>query len=168
MKSGMSNYARWGRLAVTAVAVGMTAVAVAAESLTGRVVGVHDGDTLTLRIEGQPQIKVRLAGIDAPELKQPYGQVAKQALSALVFDQIVRVEGGQRDFYGRTLGTVYRDEVNVNAVLVAQGAAWVYRAYPHDQTLVPLEAEAQAERRGLWRLEIQHCPPWQYRRKRCP
>ena len=60
-------------------------IPVSAETLTGRVVGVHDGDTLTLLVEGNRQIKVRLAGIDAPELSQPYGQKAKQALSNLAF-----------------------------------------------------------------------------------
>lgn len=161
----MSN--RTGRgLLVACVAV-WTVSAVAAPLITGRVVGVHDGDTLMLRIDGDPQVKVRLAGIDAPELKQPYGQSAKQALSALVFDAVVQVDGGQRDFYGRTLGTVYLGEINVNAALVEQGAAWVYRDYPHDPALVPLEAEAQAAQRGLWLLDGPHCPPWQYRKRKC-
>ncbi len=73
---------------------------------------------------------MRLAGIDAPELKQPYGQQAKQALSALAFGQEVKVDGSGPDKYGRTLGTVWVGTVNVNAEWVKQGAAWVYRAYP--------------------------------------
>ena len=73
-----------------------------AESLTGPVVGVHDGDTLTLRVERQP-VKARRAGIDALELAQPYGQKAKQALSALAFGKEARVESAGPDKYGRTL-----------------------------------------------------------------
>ncbi len=161
----MSN--RTGRCLLAAITAVWMVGAVAAPPITGRVVGVHDGDTLTLRREGQPQIKVRLAGIDAPELKQPYGQSAKQALSALVFDQVVRVEGGKRDLYGRTLGTVYLDDFNINAALVEEGAAWVYRTYPHDKALLPLEAAAQAERRGLWMLPEQQCPPWRFRKRAC-
>ena len=103
---------------------------VSAETLTGKVIGVHDGDTLTLLVAGNQQVKVRLAGIDAPELKQPYGQQAKQALSALAFGQEVKVDGSGPDKYGRTLGTVWVGTVNVNAEWVKQGAAWVYRAYP--------------------------------------
>ena len=77
-----------------------------AETLTGQVLGIHDGDTLTLLVSGNQQVKVRLAGIDAPELKQPYGQQAKQALSALAFSKKALVDSPAPDKYGRTLGTV--------------------------------------------------------------
>ena len=138
----------------------------AADTLTGRVVGLHDGDTLTLLVAGNQQVKVRLAGMDAPELKQPYGQQAKQALSALTFGQEVKVDGSGPDKYGRTLGTVWVGTVNVNAELVKQGAAWVYRAYPFPPELAGLEAQAQAARRGLWALPVdQRCPPWDWRHK---
>jgi hypothetical protein len=87
----------WLLLAV----IGMPAMA---ETLTGRVVGVQDGDTLTLLVGRQP-VKVRLAGIDAPELAQPYGQKAKQALSDRAYGKEARVESAGPDRYGRTLGT---------------------------------------------------------------
>ena len=139
---------------------------VSAETLTGQVVGVHDGDTLTLRVAGNQSAKVRLAGIDAPELKQPYGQQAKQALSALAFGKAARVESPGPDKYGRTLGTVFVGAVNVNAELVKRGAAWVYRAYPFPPELEVLEAQAQAAKRGLWALPVgQRCPPWDWRHK---
>ena len=109
---------------------------------------------------------MRLAGIDAPELKQPYGQQAKQALSALAFGKEARVESPGPDKYGRTLGTVWVGTVNVNAALVEQGAAWVYRQYPHPPELETLEAQAQAAKRGLWALQPdQRCPPWNWRHK---
>ena len=139
---------------------------VSAETLTGQVLGVNDGDTLTLLVAGNHQVKVRLVGIDAPELKQPYGQQAKQALSALTFGKSARVESPEPDKYGRTLGTVFVGAVNVNAELVKQGAAWVYRAYPFPPELEALEAQAQAAKWGLWALQPdQRCPPWDWRHK---
>ncbi|MDS4026100.1 MAG: thermonuclease family protein [Candidatus Contendobacter sp.] len=135
-----------------------------AETLAGRVVGVHDGDTLTLLVEGNRQIKVRLAGIDAPELSQPYGQKAKQALSALAFGQEARIDSAGPDKYGRTLGTVYVGSINVNAALISQGAAWVYRQYPHDAALEELESFARNSGAGLWALPAdQRVPPWEWR-----
>lgn len=140
---------------------------VSAETLAGRVVGVHDGDSLTLLV-GRQQVKVRLAGIDAPELAQPYGQKAKQALSDLAYGKAARIESAGPDKYGRTLGTVYVGAVNVNAALVEMGAAFIYRAHVHDRNLLPLEAQAQAQQRGLWALQSdQRCPPWDWRRKAC-
>ena len=82
----------------------ITGLPVSAETLTGQVVGVHDGDTLTLRVVGNQPVKVRLAGLDAPELDQTYGQKAKRALSALAFGKEARAESPEPDNYGRTLG----------------------------------------------------------------
>lgn len=111
---------RW--LWVLSLLLTATGLPVSAETLTGRVVGVHDGDTLTLLVSRQ-QFKVRLAGIDAPELAQPYGQKAKQALSDLAYLKEARINSAGLDRYGRTLGTVFVDDVNVNAALIEQGAA---------------------------------------------
>ena len=154
--------ARW--IWVLSLLLAVTGLPVLAETLTGQVVGVHDGDTLTLRVAGNRSAKVRLAGMDAPELKQPYGQQAKRALSALAFGKAARVESSETDQYGRTLGTVFVGAVNVHAELVKRGAAWVYRAYPFPPELEGLEAQAQAARRGLWALPVdQRCPPWDWR-----
>ncbi|MFZ1642126.1 MAG: thermonuclease family protein [Candidatus Contendobacter sp.] len=79
----------------------LVALTVQAETLTGRVVGVHDGDTLTLLVAGNRQVKVRLAGIDAPELAQPFGQKSKQSLSKLAFNQPATVAVSKIDDYGR-------------------------------------------------------------------
>lgn len=84
----------------------LVALTVQAETLTGRVVGVHDGDTLTLRVAGNRQVKVRLAGIDAPERVQPFGQKSKQSLSELAFDQPATVVVSKIDDYGRSIGVV--------------------------------------------------------------
>lgn len=86
-------------LLVLVLALVVAGLPVSAETLAGRVVGVHDGDALTLLVEGNRQVKVRLAGIDAPELSQPYGQKAKQTLSALAFGKEARVESAGPDKY---------------------------------------------------------------------
>jgi endonuclease YncB( thermonuclease family) len=94
-----------------------------AEELLGRVVGVHDGDTLTLLTPERRQVRVRLHGIDAPESRQPHGTRAQQELSALAFRQAVRVVVADTDRYGRTVGRVWAGAVDVNAELVRRGAA---------------------------------------------
>ena len=138
-----------------------------AQTLVGRVVGVHDGDTLTLLDAEQHQTKIRLAEIDTPESKQPYGSRAKQALSDLVFNKTVQVDVRDIDRYGRTVGRVSVGGTDVNAAMVASGAAWVYRQYSKDAQLLALEAEARAAQRGLWGLpETQRVPPWEWRREK--
>jgi endonuclease YncB( thermonuclease family) len=143
-----------------------------ATELTGKVVGISDGDTLTLLVpDGTSfkQVRVRLAEIDTPESRQPYGNRAKQALSDLAFNQQARVVVQDTDRYGRTVGRVYVGGVDVNAEMVKQGAAWVYRKYAQDQSLYRLEAEAKTAKRGLWGLpETERCPPWDWRKKACP
>jgi len=94
---------------------------------TGRVVGISDGDTLTLLTPEKQQIRVRLGEIDTPESRQPYGTRARQALSDLAFGKEARVVVQDTDRYGRTVGRVYVGDLDVNADMVKQGAAWVYR-----------------------------------------
>ena len=143
-----------------------------AAEYAGRVVAVQDGDSLTLLVPdgaSYQQVKVRLGEIDTPESRQPYGQRAKQALSDLAFGQQARVVVQDTDRYGRKVSRVYVGGVDVKAELVKRGAAWAYRQYLKDQSLLTLEAEAKAARRGLWGLpETERCPPWDWRKKACP
>lgn len=135
-----------------------------ATEYTGKVVGISDGDTLTLLTPDRQQIKVRLGEIDTPESRQPYGTRAKQALSDLAYGKEARVVVQDTDKYGRTVGRVYVGDVDVNAELVRQGAAWVYRQYAKDASLYRLEDEAKAAKRGLWSLpEAERMPPWEWR-----
>lgn len=144
----------------------MANTATAADLITGKVVAVHDGDTLTLLVAGNQQVKVRLGEIDTPELAQPFGTKAKQVLSDLVFGKEARVVVQDTDRYGRTVGRVYVGSTDVNAELVKTGAAWVYRQYLRDQSLLPLEAQAKAAKVGLWALQPdQRIPPWDWRRQ---
>src|SRR5436190_441682 len=98
------------------------------ETLGARIVGITDGDTLTVLVD-QQQIKVRLADIDAPESKQAFGARSKQALSDLCFQQEARLETQGRDRYGRTIATVYCAGRNANAEQVWRGMAWVFDRY---------------------------------------
>ena len=135
-------------------------------SLRGRVVGISDGDTLTLLTQNRQQVKIRLHGIDAPELGQAWGQRAKQALSLLTFRQIVSVQETDQDRYGRIVGIVYRNQLSINETLIASGHAWVYRKYNKNKRWNTLETEARKKRRGLWKLHPnQRIPPWDYRRR---
>lgn len=136
-----------------------------AADISCKVVGVSDGDTFTCLAAGNKQVKVRMAEIDTPESKQPYGTKSKQALSDLVFGKQVTLKVQDTDRYGRTVARAYVGSADVNAQLVSQGAAWVYRQYSKDKSLIPLEDQARAAKRGLWALpESERMPPWEWRK----
>lgn len=136
-----------------------------AQTLTGKVIGIADGDTFTLLTAQNEQKKVRLAEIDCPESGQPYGKKAKEILSQLIFSKAVRVVQTDLDHYGRIVARVYQGSTDINAEMTRQGAAWVYREYARDQTLYTLEKDAKAAKTGLWSLPVaQQVPPWQWRR----
>jgi len=133
--------------------------------LTGEAVKIVDGDTLHVLIEENKQVKVRLAEIDTPERKQPYYQKAKQALADRVFREILAVEIVDWDRYGRAVGKISLNGEHINAWMVAEGHAWVYRQYSDDPKMLELEAEAQANKLGLWSLpESEKIPPWEWRK----
>lgn len=131
--------------------------------LTGSVVGVADGDTLTILTGDRKEVRIRLAEIDAPEKGQPFGQRSKQSLSDLVFDKEVQVHVQTTDRYGRTVGRVFIGDLDVNLEQIKRGVAWVYRTYSRDSSLLSLEEDAKAAKRGLW-SEPNPTPPWDFRR----
>ena len=136
-----------------------------ASDLTGKVVGITDGDTFTLLTADKKQVKIRLAEIDAPESGQPYGNKSKQALSGLIFGKDVRVVVQTTDRYGRTVGRPYVGSLDISAEMIRMGAAWVYRDYLRDKGLLTLESDAKTNKRGVWGLsEAQNVPPWEWRR----
>ncbi len=128
----------------------------------GRVVGVGDGDTLTVRTDGGRRVRVRLAGIDAPEHDQPYGVAATRSLAGLALNRVVRVRVVAEDDYGRTVGAVRSGGRDLDAEQVRRGMAWVYRRYARSRRLYALEAEAKQARRGLW-ADSNPIPPWDWR-----
>ena len=131
---------------------------------TGKVVGVADGDTITV-LKEKEQAKVRLAKIDAPEKAQPFGSRSKQSLFDLVHGKEVLVVEQGKDKYKRTIGRVYQGDVDVSAEQVKQGMAWVYRKYSKDVSLLPLENEARVQRLGLW-ADVEPVPPWEWRHRK--
>lgn len=141
----------------------LLAASVQAGDLQGRVVGVADGDTLTVLVAGNEPHRIRLAEIDAPEKAQPFGQRSKQSLSALCFARQARVQVQDHDRYGRIVGRVICDGVDANAAQVERGMAWVYDRYAHDPRLYRLQSAAQAAKRGLW-ADPKPIPPWEWRR----
>ena len=135
-----------------------------AAELQGRVISIADGDTLTVLTPDKSQIKIRLVEIDAPESGQPYGKKAKQALSDLVFGQNVTVQYKAKDRYGRILGRVFIDELDVNLRLVELGAAWAYDQYLTDPNIKQAEKRARDSKAGLWALPThQIMAPWDWR-----
>ena len=135
-----------------------------ATEIIGRVVGVSDGDTLTLLTDQKVSIRIRLAEIDAPEKRQPYGFKAKDALSEICFGKTLTAHYVDTDRYGRTVAHLNLDGLDVNAEMIRRGAAWVYRKYATDQSLYAIEEEARRTQRGLWGLpERERQPPWEWR-----
>lgn len=160
------------RIALAAIALlaGFACNAFAA-TIEGRVIGVSDGDTVTVLTAENRQFRIRLSGIDAPEKKQPFGMHSKETLARQVFGQPVVVEWTKTDRYGRIAGKIELGGADVNLEQVREGSAWVYTQYlrelpPADRALY-LEAEqlAKSGRRGLWRDE-QPEPPWHWRKEK--
>jgi len=137
----------------------------AGESFSGKVVGVSDGDTITVLRGDKSTARIRLESIDCPEKKQPFGNAAKEFASNLVFGKTVTIVVKETDRYGRLIATVYIGETNLNLELVKAGLAWHYKHYCKSPAFAQAEAEARAAKRGLW-SESLTVPPWEYRRRR--
>lgn len=132
--------------------------------LTGRVVRVSDGDTVSILDKSNTQHKIRLFGIDTPEQDQPYGKSAKRALRDWVGDKHVGVVVVETDSYGRQVGTLFWEGENINAAMVSGGHAWWYRHYaPHEQILAVAEQRARQQGLGLWASSAP-IPPWDWRK----
>ena len=135
-----------------------------AESMSGRCVGVADGDTFTLLVEGNRQEKIRLWGIDAPEGGQDFGQASKKALRSLIHNRELRVDVTGQDRYGRTIGKVYLGSDYINLRMVRSGYAWHFLKYaPNDADLAAAEQAARKDRTGLWR-QGNPLAPWDWRK----
>lgn len=152
------------------------------EILRGVVVAVADGDTVTVLDETKTQHKIRVAGIDAPEKAQPFGQRSKENLSAIALKRHVEVIWSKKDRYGRTVGKVMVADPNCHAVectkihdaglmQVMSGLAWHYKQYEKEQSARDRRGYAEAEGRarvgrvGLWR-DNDPTAPWEWRRQK--
>jgi len=172
------------RLLLTLVAV--QGAAADSVRLDGHVVGITDGDTITVLDAEKRQHKIRLAAIDAPERGQPGGQRSKESLSGLVYEQSVRVEWHKRDRFDRIVGKVwvaspdstYRGQPDCPLTLdaglaqITMGRAWWFRKYADEQSpedrarYLFAEKEARSKKVGLWR-DGTAVPPWEWRAVAC-
>lgn len=131
--------------------------------ITGKVVRVADGDTVTLLLADKTQQRIRLAEIDAPESKQPFGRQSTRALIRMCAQRTAAVHVQGRDRYDRVIGRVICDGVDTTEEQVRTGMAWVYDNYVRDRQLYRLQEEARASRAGLWH-DKQPIPPWEWRK----
>jgi endonuclease YncB( thermonuclease family) len=139
-----------------------------AAQATGRVVGVIDGDTLDILTAGFETLRVRLSGIDAPELGQAFGRNAKAALSSFIFARSVAIEWRKRDRYDRVVAKVMLEGRDIAFEMLALGMAWHYTRFEAEQPAADRREYADAQtrarvaRRGLW-ADAAPVPPWEYR-----
>lgn len=142
------------------------ALAAHADQLRGAVVDVHDGDTVKIRTT-TGLVRVRLQNIDAPELAQAGGQESRDYLRRLApLGQVVTVETGGKDKYRRTLGVVWRENINLNLAMVRAGQAWAYRKYSPAPVYLAGEADARRSHLGLWGAVAMAPWDWRHRPKR--
>lgn len=135
-----------------------------ATTVEGRVVGVSDGDTITVLSPDKQRIRVRLAEIDAPESSQAFGARSKKALSDICFGKIASINTKDTDRYGRVVSRVTCNGVDAQAHQVSGGMAWVFDRYVKDRSLYVLQTRARTERAGLW-ADASPVPPWEFRRE---
>jgi len=141
-----------------------------ADVITGRVVAVADGDTVTVRDASHRDYKVRLSGIDAPEKAQPFGVAAKKSLSGLVYGKEVTVNLIRHSHYPHVVGKVLVHGVDVNLVQIKRGMAWFFKHYqnehPTEDSARYMQAQDAAEnkRLGLW-ADKNPTPPWEFRKQ---
>ncbi|MFT3994838.1 MAG: thermonuclease family protein [Dysgonomonas sp.] len=133
-------------------------------TLTGKIVKVQDGDTVTLLDNNNTQHKIRLHGIDAPETGQPYGNKSKEHLSGLIADKNVTVDVKGKDQYKRILGVIYLGDTNINAEMIRSGYAWSYK-YSKDKYYIKLQEKAKEQKKGLWK-DKNAVDPWQWRKNK--
>lgn len=136
-----------------------------ANEINCKVIAISDGDTFTCLSNEKKNIKIRLAEIDTPEKAQPYGQKSKSILASMIFKKMVTITSQGTDRYNRTIGVVHLGDLYINREMVKIGAAWVYRQYNRDISLLKDEENARAAKLGIWsQPEAEIVPPWEWRK----
>ena len=139
------------------------------QRLAGQVVRIVDGDTIVLATDGARH-RVRLAGIDAPERNQPWGDASTRELRRQIAGQEVVVEWSKKDRWKRLIGVIRLDGEDINLLLVERGLAWHFKRYADEQdpkdrrAYSAAEKAAQGARRGLW-SDPEPVPPWEWRKR---
>jgi micrococcal nuclease len=149
-------------LRLSAAVVVLVGAACAGETFSGKVVAIHDGDTISV-LRGREPVRLRLEGIDTPELGQAFGRAAKQFTAALAFGREVTVTTRYRDTFDRPVARVRLGGEDLSQALVRAGMAWHFTRYSNDRELATAEREARSARRGLW-AEPNPTPPWLWRK----
>ncbi|MDR0579601.1 MAG: thermonuclease family protein [Campylobacteraceae bacterium] len=132
-----------------------------ASEITGKVVKVADGDTLTILTPKNEQVKIRLDGIDAPESKQAFGQASRKNLADMCAGENAIVQDKGQDKYKRTLGVVTCKKINANEKQIKDGLAWAYVKY--GRQYIEIEKKARDKKIGLWQ-DADPTPPWEFRK----
>lgn len=155
---------------ILGVTLGICGLFLIAITITGgepaeyTVTSIHDGDTIYVRIKGKDE-KIRLAEIDAPELKQSYGNKSTDVLFRKIYYKQVRLEfSTHKDVHDRPLAKIYIKERYINGEMVKEGYAWDYHQYSHNKELAKLQEEAKSKKLGLWK-DPKPIPPWEFRKK---
>lgn len=134
-----------------------------AKTIDGKVVKIADGDTFTLLTTAKEQFRVRLLHIDCPENGQPFGKIARHALSTLIYNKQVKVYYDKRDRYKRILGNVYLGNLYVNMEMVKMGYAWHFKKYSVSPAFEQEERNARSRKLGLW-VDLHPVAPWVWRK----
>ena len=130
--------------------------------LKGFVEDVSDGDTIKVKSKDKIYV-IRLYGIDAPEVNQPYGNKITKFLKDKLESKQVTINYSSKDRYGRIIGKVYYDGIYINELLIKIGGAWHYKQYSNDVNLNNAEQSAKKNRLGIWDQELV-IPPWEWRK----
>lgn len=162
------NSALERKLKTAILALLLVSLSAFAEPYSARVIGIKDGDTITVLDASKTQHVIRLMGIDAPEKKQAYGSKAKETLSDLIYGQDVLVDTKKLDRYGREIGKITVAGRDANLAMISAGMAWHYKQYEREQlvldrvTYAEAEIDARRDRLGLWR-DAEPVAPWEWR-----
>ncbi len=162
---------RVNRLRIVVLLIFTICINIFSNSRIYKVLYVSDGDTIAVKkIEGQKEVgnlvKIRLFGIDAPELNQDYGYESKEFLLKLIRGKRVKIEGTKKDRYGRLLGTVYYNNENINEKMVMTGNAWWYENYDKiNKRMKQYQENAKKNKLGLFSRKG-HIPPWEFRKRK--
>lgn len=144
----------------------LTTVLAKSQSLTGKVVGIMDGDTFKLLTADSTLIRVRLANIDCPEKKQAFSAKATEFTSKAIFGKFVTINVQSKDRYRRFIANViYNDSLSLCHELVKNGLAWHYVKFSKDKTLQAMEDRARKCKIGLWQ-HANPVAPWKWRESR--
>ena len=118
--------------------------------LTGKVIGVKDGDTVEVLDDQKKTTILRLAEVDCPEKQQPYGKAAKQFTSKAIYRKTINYIVANKDRYGRSVAKIYYKNKYLSAELIKDGMGWHYKKYSRSRELDQLEQKARAQKIGLW------------------